>query len=43
MVVVFGAGSVWLAVGVISCKDYGLKRERVRGRKNVRGEKKILK
>ena len=22
-----GAGSVWLEVGVISCKDYGLKRE----------------
>ena len=34
-----GAGFMWLAVGVINCRDYELKRERVRGRENVRGEK----
>ena len=31
--------SMWLAVGAINCKDYELKRERIRGRENVRGEK----
>ena len=32
-----GAGFVWLAVGVISCRDYGLKRERALGeRKNIK-------
>ena len=36
-------GSVWLAVGVINCRDYRLKRERerVRGRENVRERKNI--
>ena len=34
-----GAGFVWLAVGVINCSDYGLKREREREsgeRKNIK-------
>ena len=37
---VFGdARTMWLAVEVISCKNYGLKRKRVEGKKNVREEK----
>ena len=42
-----GAGFVWLAVGVINCRDYRLKRERERerererqGKRECEGEKK---
>ena len=30
-----GAGFVWLAVGVISCRDYELKRERELGEERM--------
>ena len=36
-----GAGSVWLAVGVISCRDYELKRESQRKRECEGREKNI--
>ena len=39
-----GARSVWLAVGVISCRDYELKREREsQGKREYEGREKILK
>ena len=37
-----GVGSVWLVVGVISCKDYELKRES-QGKREREGREKILK
>ena len=38
-----GAGSVWLAVGVISCRDYGLKGEKVREKREHERREQILK
>ena len=38
-----GAGSVWLAVGVISCRDYGLKGEKVKEKREHERREKILK
>ena len=37
-----GARSVYLAVGVIICRDYGLKRES-QGKRDCEGREKILK
>ena len=37
-----GAGFVWLAVGVISCRDYELKRES-QGKRECEGREKNIK